>query len=100
MNVAPKLEHGEPLDASPAPRPRGRHLRLVPPHHPFVDEEARRVNEARWIAALIGITTAAVIGLWTAAMYGAGDAAWWPALLGGVVFGVAAFAILAVLRTR
>jgi hypothetical protein len=100
MVAAPELEPEEKLDASPASHRPHRHLRLVPHHHPFADAEARSVSEARWIAALIAITTAAVIGLWTAAMYGAADSAWWPALLGGAVLGVVAFAVLAVLATR
>ena len=100
MVAAPELDPRERQDSSSVPSWQERHLRLVPHHHPSADEEARRVSEARWIAALIAITTAAVIGLWAAAVDGAADAAWWPALLGGVVLGVVAFAILAVLSTR
>jgi hypothetical protein len=100
MAAAPQLKPREPQDASPVRSRRERHLRLVPHHHTFADEEARRVNETRWITALIGIATATIIGLWTAAMYGAADAAWWPFLLGGVFVGVVAFGVLVVLITR
>ena len=100
MAAAPDLKPAEPQQASPLPGRRERHLRLVPHHHTFVDEDARRLSETRWITALIAIATAATIGLWTAAMYGAADAAWWPFLLGYVFLGVAAFGILVVLKTR
>ena len=42
--AAPELKSGKSQDASPAPSRRERHLRLVPHHHPFADEEARRVK--------------------------------------------------------
>ena len=100
MAAAPALKPGSPQQTSPTPGRRERHLRLVRHHHAPVDEDARRLEETRWITALIAIATAASVGLWTAALYGAADAAWWPALLVGVFVGVAAFGILVVSRTR
>jgi hypothetical protein len=100
MAAAPELKPGEPRHAGPVPGRRERHLRLVPHHHPFADEEARRVSEARWVTALVAIATAAIIGLWTAALYGAADAVWWPFLLVGVFVAVAAFGVLVVLKTH
>lgn len=100
LAAAPELEPREAQQASPPPSRRERHLRLVPHHHAFADEEARRVSETRWVTALVAIATAAIIGLWTAAMYGAADAAWWPFLVGGVFVAVAAFGVLVVSSTR
>ena len=92
---------GEPRQASSMRGQRVRHLRLVPHHHAFADEEARRVSETRWFTALIAIATAAIIGLWAAAMYTrAADAPWWSFLLAGVFVAVAVFGILAAVNNR
>ncbi len=98
MAAAPELKPAEPQQASPLPARRERHLTLVPHHHTFVDEHARRLSETRWITALIAIATAATTGLWTAAIYGAADAAWWPFLLGSVFLGIAALGIFVVMK--
>jgi hypothetical protein len=100
MAVAPKLEPGAPQEASPAPRPQERHLRLVPRAHAPVDDEARRVSQARWVTAFVAVLTAALLGVWTAAVLGAADAAWWPAVLGAVFVVAVAFGVVVVRRTR
>ena len=95
-----RIEPGLPEASPPEGRSVKRHLELVPaPTRSALDEE-RRVREARWVALLLVVATAAFFGVWTAAVLGAADAAWWPALVGGVCTLVVALGALVIRRAR
>jgi fatty acid desaturase len=99
VSAVRKLDSSAPQGARPDPSAPRRHLELVPPRSPAADE-ARRVRESRWVAALLVVATGVLFGLFTAAMLGATDAAWWPVVLGVALAGIAVLGGVVVRKTH
>lgn len=100
MSAAPKLESQATRAAHHPVRAATRHLAVVPPLPAPAGDEAHRVRDARWIAALLAVATVALFGLWTAAMLGASDSPSWPFVFGGVFAGVVGLAVVVLRKTR